>query len=69
MGNSTRVYFAGASFTPTDRGGWDCRGLESYPRGGLPRPGRVRLVIGKPWQPEGYAEYCDGVARRSWLQP
>ena len=32
---------------------------ESYPRGGLPRPGRVRLVIGKPWQPEEYAEYCE----------
>tara|TARA_Y100000588_G_scaffold384219_1_gene475052 strand:+ start:178 stop:894 length:717 start_codon:yes stop_codon:yes gene_type:complete len=33
--------------------------FESYPRGGLPRPGRVRLVIGKPWQPEEYAEYCE----------
>ena len=32
---------------------------ESYPRGGLPRPGRVRLVIGEPWQPEEYAEYCE----------
>ena len=32
---------------------------ESYPRGGLPRPGRVRLIFGEPWQPEEYAEFCE----------
>ena len=33
--------------------------FESYPRGHLPRPGRIRLVFGTPWQPEEYAEYCE----------
>jgi len=33
--------------------------FESYPRGRLPRPGRIRVVFGEPWQPEDYAEYCE----------
>ena len=33
--------------------------FEAYPRGHLPRPGRVRLVFGIPWQPDEYAEYCE----------
>ncbi len=33
--------------------------FESYPRGHLPRPGRVRVVFAQPWQPEEYAEYCE----------
>ena len=32
---------------------------EAYPRGHLPRPGRVRVVFSRPWQPEEYAEYCE----------
>lgn len=33
--------------------------FEFFPRGQRPRPGRVRLVYGEPWQPEDYAEYCE----------
>ena len=32
---------------------------EAYPRGHLPRMGRVRLVFGRPWQPDEYAELCE----------
>ncbi|MDP7274528.1 MAG: lysophospholipid acyltransferase family protein [Planctomycetaceae bacterium] len=34
-------------------------GFEFFPRGRWPRPGRVRVVFGEPWQPEDYAEFCE----------
>jgi 1-acyl-sn-glycerol-3-phosphate acyltransferase len=33
--------------------------FEAYPRGHLPRMGRVRVVFGSPWQPGEYAELCE----------
>tara|TARA_B100000029_G_scaffold492828_1_gene554641 strand:+ start:188 stop:913 length:726 start_codon:yes stop_codon:yes gene_type:complete len=33
--------------------------FESYPKGGWPRPGKVRIVFGDPWQPDDYAALCE----------